>query len=47
MSYQDRAVTATQAIITAKHPTNTAAGWKASAGNLSYLDWVAFGGVTG
>ena len=35
------------AIITAKLPTNTAAGWKAYAGNLSYLDWVAYGGVTG
>lgn len=47
VSYQDRAVTATQAIITAKLPTNTAAAWKAYAGNLSYLDWVAYGGVTG
>ena len=47
VSYQDRAVTSTQAIITAKLPTNTAAGWKAYAGNLSFLDWVAYGGVTG
>ena len=45
LSTQAGATSTTAAIVTAKIPTNTAAGWKPYSGNLSFVDWIAYGGV--